>query len=521
VVPPTCGNYDCREYYIDLGFIPDSQFVFPWTGGEHTVLVTVSDYAGSSTSQSFTYTVIGPPPGTPIWQDDFETDQGWIPNPDGTDTATSGQWERGNPENTYSSGPKQLGTTPSGQEDLVTGRLAGASAASNDIDGGVTSIRSPDIALPAEGDLTLSFQYYLAHGSDSSSADYLNVTVVSTDTLTVFEETGAANDDDGSWVIENVTITSFAGQTVYLLIEAADGSGDSLVEAGIDNLVIIASYVNHTPAADPQSVSTSEDTPLDILLTGSDPDGDPLTYTLVASPTHGSLSGTAPDLAYTPADNYYGADSFTFLTTDGQVFSEPAAVSIAVTPVNDAPSANAQSVSTAEDMPIGIDLTGSDVDGDPITFTVVSSPTHGALSGTTPDLAYTPAANTYGADSFTFLVTDGQAFSEPAVVSIAVTPVNDGPLANPQSVSTAKDMPLDIVLTGADADGDPITFTIVSGPSHGILSGSGQDLTYTPSPGYTGPDSFSFIVNDGEQDSGTSAVIIMVNQVFFVPLIIK
>ncbi len=100
VVPPTCGDYDCRDYYIDLGFIPDSQFVFPWTGGEHTVLVTVSDYAGSSASQSFTYTVIGPPPGTPVWQDDFETDQGWIPNPNGTDTATSGQWERGDPEGT-------------------------------------------------------------------------------------------------------------------------------------------------------------------------------------------------------------------------------------------------------------------------------------------------------------------------------------------------------------------------------------------------------------------------------------
>ncbi len=98
VVPPTCGNYDCRDYYIDLGFIPDSQYEFPVTGGEHTVDVTVRDYAGNSANQSFTFTVVGPPQGTLVWQDDFETNLGWVPNPDGTDTATSGQWEWADPD---------------------------------------------------------------------------------------------------------------------------------------------------------------------------------------------------------------------------------------------------------------------------------------------------------------------------------------------------------------------------------------------------------------------------------------
>lgn len=148
VVPPTCGDYECREYYIDLGFIPNSQFEFPWIGGDHTILVTVRDFAGNEASQAYTYTVIGPPPGTPVWQDDFESEQGWITNPDGTDTATSGLWERGIPEATYYSGPKQLGTTPSGVNDLVTGRLAGANYNSNDIDGGVTSTRSLTSTCP-------------------------------------------------------------------------------------------------------------------------------------------------------------------------------------------------------------------------------------------------------------------------------------------------------------------------------------------------------------------------------------
>src|SRR4029079_12647235 len=88
---------------------------------------------------------------TVVFFDDFETSLGWVANPSGTDTATTGQWERGNPEDTNSVGAKQLGTTISGVNDLVTGRLAGAAAGVNDVDGGVTSIRSPAIALPSTG----------------------------------------------------------------------------------------------------------------------------------------------------------------------------------------------------------------------------------------------------------------------------------------------------------------------------------------------------------------------------------
>lgn len=510
VVPPTCGDYGCRNYVIDLGFIKDSQFVFPWTGGEHTVLVTVSDYAGSSVSQPYTYTVIGPPPGTPVWQDDFETDKGWVPNPDGTDTATSGLWERGNPETTYSNGIKQLGTAVSEVNDLVTGRLAGGNATSYDVDGGLTSIRSPEIALPAGSNLTLSFQYYLAHGSNSSSADYLRVTVVSTDTLTVFQELGAANDDDGAWVMENVSIDSFAGQTVTLLIEAADEAGESLVEAGIDNLVIVSNDTNQAPVAEPQTVSTAEDTPLDVVLTGSDADGDPLSFSVFSNPAHGSLSGTAPNLTYTPAADYYGLDSFSFQVDDGTVKSEPATVSIEVSGVNDAPQADLQSVSTAEDTPIDILLSGSDVDGDALSFSIVATATHGTIGGLAPNLIYTPTADYYGVDSFSFVANDGQVNSAPAAVSIEVSGVNDAPLADLQTVSTPEDTALDILLSGTDPDGDMLTYTLVTTPAHGTLSGTAPDLTYTPEANYNGTDSFTFLVNDGQVSSEAAAVSIEV-----------
>jgi len=170
-----------------------------------------------------------------VFSDDFETDKGWTANPSGTDTATTGRWERGIPEATNSLGPKQLATTVSGVNDLVTGRLAGASPGENDIDGGVTSIRSPAITLPA-GNVSLSFSYYFAHGSNSSSADFLRVSVVGATTAVVFQELGAATNDDATWASTTVSLNAFAGQTVRILVEAADASTASLVEAAIDDV---------------------------------------------------------------------------------------------------------------------------------------------------------------------------------------------------------------------------------------------------------------------------------------------
>jgi hypothetical protein len=176
--------------------------------------------------------------GTTVFADDFEADSGWQVNPDGTDTATTGAWERGGPEATSSEGTKQLGTTTSGANALVTARLAGASAGANDVDAGVTSIRSPAITLPSSGTLTLTFNQYLAHGSNATSADFLRVSVVGTSTSVVFQQVGSAVNRDGGWVASTANLSAFAGQTIRLLIEAADADTASLVEAGIDDVKI-------------------------------------------------------------------------------------------------------------------------------------------------------------------------------------------------------------------------------------------------------------------------------------------
>jgi hypothetical protein len=177
-------------------------------------------------------------PVTTVFDDNFETAQGWVTNPNGTDNALTGQWERGDPEQTTSGVTLQLGTTTSGVNDLVTARLAGASAGANDVDGGVTSIQSPPITLPATGTLTLSFQYYLAHLNNAGSDDFFRAFVVGSTTTQVFQSLGAAVDRAGAWTPVSVSLNAFAGQTVRIRFEAADNGVGSLIEAGVDDVKV-------------------------------------------------------------------------------------------------------------------------------------------------------------------------------------------------------------------------------------------------------------------------------------------
>ncbi|MDQ3044667.1 MAG: Ig-like domain-containing protein, partial [Chloroflexota bacterium] len=167
--------------------------------------------------------------------------------------------------------------------------------------------------------------------------------------------------------------------------------------------------VNTAPVANNQSVTTNEDVAAEITLTASDADGNTLTYSIVSGPANGTLTGTGANRTYTPNANYNGSDSFTFKANDGTVDSNTATVSITVTAVNDAPVANDQSVTTSEDVAAEITLTASDADGNTLTYSIVSGPAYGTLSGTAPSLTYTPTANFNGSDSFTFKANDGAA----------------------------------------------------------------------------------------------------------------
>jgi hypothetical protein len=273
------------------------------------------------------------------------------------------------------------------------------------------------------------------------------------------------------------------------------------------------------PVAQAATRTGNEDQTLDLALAASDADRDPLTYTIVTQPAHGTLSGTAPDLIYTPAQDYFGNDSLQFQVSDPYLTSNLATIAIHILPVNDAPVAAAQSVDIDEDTGVGITLQGSDVEGDSLTFRIQTSPAHGTLSAVSGStLTYTPAANFNGSDSFAFVASDATLSSAPATVTIHVAPVNDPPVATSFTVPLNEDTTKAIALVGTDVDGDALSYTVASQPAHGTLSGTPPNLSYAPAANYNGPDSFTYTVSDGSVTSGPGTVTLQVNPVDDAPV---
>jgi hypothetical protein len=187
---------------------------------------------------------------------------------------------------------------------------------------------------------------------------------------------------------------------------------------------------------------------------------------------------------------------------------------------NTPPIANGQSVTANMNTPVNIILKASDPEiNDNLTAAIVSPPSSGKLSDinqTTGEVTYTPNPGFTGTDEFTFKVNDGKVdSSNVGTVEITVNPLNHPPTVSDQLVTTSMDKPVNITLTASDPEiNDNLTAAIVSKPLHGTLSDINQNtgiITYTPNPGFTGTDEFTFKVNDGKVDSsnvGTVSVII-------------
>jgi len=339
----------------------------------------------------------------------------------------------------------------------------------------------------------------------------------------VFDELTAGSYDvtelsTAGWQLDGVTCdgdldsgSAVAGNTVTIDLDAGEDITCTFVN--------VEAPTNTPPVADDQIVTVDENDSAPITLTGSDADtGDTLSFAIATQPTNGTLDVTnLPDVVYTPDADYSGPDSFTFVVNDGTEDSAPATVSITVNEVNAVPVADAQSVTVDENDSAPITLTGSDADtGDTLSFAIATQPTNGTLDVTNlPDVVYTPDANYSGPDSFTFVVNDGTEDSAPATVSITVNEVNAVPVADAQSVTVDENDSAPITLTGSDADtGDTLSFAIATQPTNGTLDVTNlPDVVYTPDADYSGPDSFTFVVNDGTEDSVAATVSITVEPI--------
>jgi hypothetical protein len=379
---------------------------------------------------------------------------------------------------------------------------------------------------------------YNAAGQTSTASSVVTYTVPGTPntapaassfSLTVGEDgqasaTLSGTDEEGDILAYSIvsspskgTLTGTLPNLTYRPATDATGSdsftfraNDGALDSAVATVSVTITPVNDTPVAIAKSATVQEDGQVAITLSGTDPDGDSLTYAIVSAPSKGTLTGTAPSLTYRPAANLNGSDSFTYRVNDGTVNSGTVTVSISISAVNDTPVANAQTLTVAEDSPLSVVLSGTDVESSSLTYTVTSQPGKGTLSGTAPNLTYTPAANLNGADSFAFRVSDGSATSAMSWISINVTPVNDAPVATARTLSTTPDTAVAVTLAGIDVEGSPLTYTVVTSPVNGSLSGTAPNLTYTPGASFTGNDSFTYRVNDGTLNSSAATVAISV-----------
>lgn len=275
--------------------------------------------------------------------------------------------------------------------------------------------------------------------------------------------------------------------------------------------------VNHAPTATAASETMIEDTALEGRVTGSDPDGDPLTFALARGPAHGTVEfNSNGTYTYKPAPDYSGSDNFYFKADDGTAKSTAATVTITITNVNDAPWINPKTLTTLEDISITSKLIGFDKDaGDHLTYSIPAAPVNGALSinSSSGEFVYAPNPGYSGTDSFIVSVSDGEAYSAPVAITIAVTALNDGPAAKPAEAAVDQEAVLKGVLSGTDPDGDDLTFIPISEPAHGVLSinASTGAYTYTPEADYFGKDSFTYAVSDGIITTAPATVTITVN----------
>ncbi len=261
---------------------------------------------------------------------------------------------------------------------------------------------------------------------------------------------------------------------------------------------------NDAPVAQDASLEVLEDGTLSATLPASDVDGDALRYRIVTRARHGDVVLTdagAAALQYKAHKDFHGEDAFTLEASDGKA-SARAEVKIRVTPVNDAPSAEALSITTQEDRALAAQLSARDVDGDALTYRLAERSRSGKVSvdAKTGALRYVPGANAYGKDSFKVSVSDGE-LSVSADVVVDVTPVNDAPVARVLELEVGEDQVGEGTLLVSDIDSDTLYYALKRAPQHGSVSLEGSKsgkLRYQPKADFHGDDAFSVDVSDGK-----------------------
>ncbi len=287
--------------------------------------------------------------------------------------------------------------------------------------------------------------------------------------------------------------------------------------------LLVAGRGNTAPLASDGNARTNEDTTLAFalapLVTDAEDNVTGFTLGTVLGGTVTGFNAATGTGSFVPNADYSGPASIAFSVTDAGGLSDSATLAITVSAVNDPITANADSATLAEDTSLLINVLANDtdVDGPAKAIQSVGTAQHGTVVIEAGQVRYTPDANFFGADSFTYTATDTAGSTSSTTVSITVTAVNDAPVAEDDSFATSFGTTLVIAGNGVldnddDVDSADLDATLVTGPAHGSLALDPETgaFAYIPDAGYSGTDSFTYRATDGALTSNLATVSITV-----------
>lgn len=254
-----------------------------------------------------------------------------------------------------------------------------------------------------------------------------------------------------------------------------------------------------------------------LLSNDSDANGDKLTIISVQAATHGTVALVNGKVEFVPTAGYSGPATFTYTVSDGKGGVDTATVNLTIPKANTGPDAVNDIISGDEDIALVISVSSLlvndyDADGDALTITSVQGAVNGTVSLVSGQIVFTPASNYNGPASFTYTVTDGKGGTDTATVNLNINPVNDAPVAVDDGVFTVEKNG-SITLTPAmglnndyDVDGDAFFVISKQDAVNGTVTHVNGNAVFTPTPGYTGPASFTYTISDGKGGISTATV---------------
>ncbi|EIJ35583.1 Ig-like domain-containing protein [Thiothrix nivea] len=307
------------------------------------------------------------------------------------------------------------------------------------------------------------------------------------------------------WVRQALRNTADHKQTVDTYRTAAGGGG----VVGPD-----------APTANNDAAITTVGTPvtINVLDNDTDPNGDVLTIVSFNQGNNGSVTQQGNSLVYTPVAGFTGQDTFTYVITDPAGNQSTATVTVTVTDTGDnTPVAVNDTATTTSGSPVAINVLANDTDpnGDPLSIVSFNQGNNGSVTQVGNNLVYTPVAGFTGTDSFTYVITDPAGNQSTATVTVTVNPANpnDTPVANNDSAVTTSGTPVsvDVLANDTDPNGDPLTIASFGQGSNGSVTQNGNNLVYTPAVGFSGTDSFTYVITDPAGNQSTATVTVTVN----------